>query len=381
MKELSLSQEDQLETQGPAERQAGEESDTRIAKRFTPVALEDFVTGSLVQPRWAVENVWPERASGIIAGRPKDGKSALATELAISLWSGTPMFALKDFPTRSRPSPVLYVQQENSDQRVQRDLQAILAARKLGTLIREQVMTDDGPEVVTTFELDDYELVYRSCGNDPPIFRVLSNKNFDLSNEDDRVWLEDHVREQRFSYVFLDPLYMLASGITESGADTGPLKLILTWLTSLKNSLNVGVVITHHMSDKGSANEAASMLGSTYLHAWYEAALMTRHEDRMFRVKVDAQRDFGCTDEYVLAGLGVGEWYYAEAAQNQTDALGRNAPRTAAKETKKARLRELHAANPSWSYEELSEESGIPRSTVARYLKELRDADDGDVDV
>lgn len=91
MKELSLSHEDQLETEGPAEQEAGEESDARIAKRFTPVALEDFVTGSLVQPRWAVENVWPERASGIIAGRPKDGKSALATELAISLWSGTPI--------------------------------------------------------------------------------------------------------------------------------------------------------------------------------------------------------------------------------------------------------------------------------------------------
>jgi hypothetical protein len=173
---------------------------------------------------------------------------------------------------------------------------------------------------------------------------------------------------------------MLASGISESGADTGALKLVLTWLTSLKNSLNIGVVITHHMSDKGSANEAASMLGSTYLHAWYEAALMTRRADRMFRVKVDAQRDFGCTDEYVLAGLGVGEWYYAEAAQNQTDALERNAPRRAAKETKKALVRELHEADRAASCEELSDKSGIPKSTVARYVKELRDADDGETE-
>src|SRR5205823_5319052 len=91
---------------------------------------------ALAAPEWAIKNIWAQGASGIIGGKPKARKSSIAGELAISLWSGTPMFNLDEFQVTSQPASVLYVQQENANLRVQSDLQRILAARGLGELDR-----------------------------------------------------------------------------------------------------------------------------------------------------------------------------------------------------------------------------------------------------
>ena len=76
-----------------------------VAVLFKPASLTAFVAGDLAEPRWAVERVWPEGASGVIAGRPKDGKSTLAVELAVSLWSGTPMFGPTGIRRANRARP------------------------------------------------------------------------------------------------------------------------------------------------------------------------------------------------------------------------------------------------------------------------------------
>lgn len=340
-------------------------SDERYAE-VVSTGLAEYVSGETAEPRWAVQDVWPEDAMGLIGGRPKDGKSTLADELAVSLWSGTPMFALDRFPSYTRAG-VLYVGQENADRRVRRDLQQILAARGLGRLDEHAV--DTGAErldVVSVFTPDwadhfDYE--------DAPPFDVISHQRLNLMREEDRAVLERRVRESGYRYIVLDPLYNLvgAAKISDGGDELRP---VLAWLTYLKNEVGVAPIITHHMSDKVGGHGPASLIGTTWVHAWYEAALFTAKASggTAFTITVDALRDVGMVEEHSLQGLGVGSWYYAEGAQGQTDVDGRRAPRVARKITNQQRAVELHGEHPDWSQVQIADELGVTERTVRRYL-------------
>ncbi len=339
--------------------------------RSEPVGLESFAEGRVAKRHWAVRGVWPLGAMGVIGGRPKDGKSSLAAELAVSLWSGTPMFALDTFPVDATPAGVLYVQQENADSRVQYDLQQILVARDLGMFVDEDGLgTRAGPgeAPAAAFEYNDHG---RSCFAEEP-FRVLSHAGLDLSSPDDQAWIEERLLAREYQYLVLDPLYNLI-GATKIGDGGDELRSVLKWLTAVKNTLGVAPVVTHHMSNKGGDHGASALLGSTYLHAWYEAALFTqRSDDGAFVVSADALRDMGEVREHTLQGLGVGHWYYAPSAQGIRDVTGRRAPGSAAKETRAARLAELEVEHPEWTNAELGDALGIKVRAVQKLKAEAR---------
>lgn len=348
----------------------------QIRRTFEPRPMLDFVAGEVARPRWAVEGLWPLHAPGIIGGRPKAGKSTLSLELAVSLWSGTPMFNHPAFPSASR-EPVLYIQQENANSRVQRDLQAIMAARGLGTQRAESHWAEEHPGVPET-AVEVWSDVFEPAPETAhlPAFGLLSHAGLDLSKREDVQWLAHHVQERGYRYVFLDPLYMLVGSVkvTDGGDELRP---ILTSLTAMGETLDCTFILTHHMSEKENAPlDASSLLGSTFIHGWYAAALMVAQDaGHSFRVKVDAQRDFGESRELVLQGLGVGSWFFAAEAQGQSDSVGRPAPRVAKKETNIARCMELHTAHPDWSYQEIADEVGVGLSTVKRYMTEAKKTD------
>jgi len=347
-----------------------------VAFATLPVPVSDFADAPIAKPRWAVQDFWPEGASGIIGGRPKGGKSTVAVELAVSLWSGTPMFGNPAFPVVARPAPVLYVQQENATPRVQRDVQQVLTARGLGTI---RYVNEDGEELLPGYAPEDVDdALYERYEPGPereelPAFEVWSQPGLDLANRKHQDALRAYVVQHGFRYVFLDPLYMLvAVKVTDGGDELRP---VLTWLKQLQGDTGTAPILTHHMSDKdGSPFDATSLLGTTFIHGWYDAAILTRRDDdAVFHVKVDALRDMAHVGEVVVSGLGVGRWFYAPGAQGSKDAAGRSAPRVSGKETKKALLVETREAHPEYSYDQLEEATGIPKATISRYLKELRE--------
>lgn len=312
---------------------------------FRPTPVTSFVGNTLPEPRWAVRGIWPQYASGVIGGKPKARKSTLAAELAISLATGTPMFALEEFSVENRPQPVLYIQQENADARVQRDFQRIFAARGLGEIceVQEDVPVLVGGEVETetlTYESFEYTPAAEGWESTLPRFDVMSHAGFDLSNPEHTAWLSEYVKEHGFRYVFLDPLYQLIGVVDER--DSAELRPLLQYLTQLKNQLGCAVVVTHHMSDKKRGGQASALLGSTYIHGWYEAAmLVSSTEAGVTTVRVDAQRDIGTTEEYALYGTGVGRWSRVPQAEGLTDSAGRAAPQSAGRMARLARLEEL----------------------------------------
>jgi hypothetical protein len=349
-----------------------------VRDNFNPVPLDTFTGVELAVPRWAVENVWPDGASGIIAGRPKDGKSTLAVELALSLWSGTPMFGLPEFPVKTKSAAVLYVQQENATARVQRDFQEVMVARGLGKFVVVEHHTAE--QLRAAGVKADADLVIQHFEPDPALateglgaFDVLSHWGVDLS----KTAHVDTLLELgvSYDYLFLDPLYMLIGAVDEI-KDAGKLKVILTALTTLKNETNCGVILTHHMSGKGGQNEASAMLGSTYIHAWYEAALLVRqNKSKMFEVKVDAQRSHGVHLTHTLKGQGVGRWFYDADAQGQTDADGRPSPGSTRRALNLARLAELRDEQPDWSHKQYAAELGVSTKSVQGYFKSLAERD------
>jgi hypothetical protein len=336
------------------------------AGKYQPRSLLDFVSAPLAEPRWAVEGVWADGASGIIAGRPKDGKSTLASELAVSLWSATPMFGLRDFPVRTAPAGILYVQQENADSRVQADLQRIMAARGLGSIEHEDFLLPDGtPETLTSF-VPSWDWI--APDEEPPPFELLSLSGFNLGSQEDMKWLASYVIEHRMRYVFLDPFYMLAPNVADTGTDPA-LKPILNALTRFKQTTACAPILTVHMSEKGeNGNEPSAMLGSTYLHGWYEAWIGTRRATGgTFDIRIDALRDGLGERRLALLGQGVGSWRYFADAQDAKDADGREAPRVVVSRSREAYAREL--ANEGKTVKEIAEQVGVTDRTVRRYLK------------
>jgi hypothetical protein len=354
----------------------------------------EFVGDEVPTPRWAVHDVWPEGASGVIAGRPKDGKSTLAVELAVSLWSGTPKFGLPEFPSQPRGTDdeaateryanVLYVQQENSTQRVQRDLHEVLRARGLGSFVVDayhsaEEIREAGFRAEEDYVLRHFEVELPNWCDDTRL-DVLSQRGLDLSVTGHRAALAGLIEANRYDYVFLDPLYMLIGAVDEK--DSGPLKPILTYLSGLRDAYGCGVILTHHMTDKaGARNEASRMLGSTYIHAWYEAALLVQRDGRSFEVKVDAQRSHGLTKAHTLTGRGVGLWHYDPAAQDLEDSEGRASPSMRRAEARVGLLAALTEEHPEWTDADHARELGVTDRTVRRYRKQLAEREALDIAV
>ena len=282
------------------------------------------------------------------------------------------MFGLPEFPVRAAPAGVLYVQQENATDRVKRDFQEIAMARQLGERVvveyhtaEEMQATGLGTEPV---EVSHFDLAEWPSEIEQPPFDVMSHACVDLSLDTMRAALRGRVEEHRYGYVFLDPLYMLVGAVDEI-KEAGQLKLILTALTELKNETGCAVILTHHLSDKRrSGSKASLLLASTYLHAWYEAAVFVEQDkSKTFQVEVDAQRSHGSHLKHTLKGGGVGHWFYDEAAQGQEDVLGRSAPAVSRKLANVALYAKLKAENPEWTKQQLADVIGVGVRTVERY--------------
>jgi AAA domain len=352
-----------------SERRAAEAAARREGATFSPVSLGDFIDADVPRRKWAVEGVWAEGTSGTIAGPPKAGKSTLSLELAVSLATRTPFLGLDQFPVLATPARVTYIQAENSDERVRRDLDLILEARGLGAM--EEVLgiyepyEPIGERFVPSWPAATGE------GDWEPDLMVLSHPGMDVMDPAHQDWLMAHAADR--DYLFLDPIYLLASA---NPNDMGQVMELTQFLSRLRDEAPCAVVYTHQLTDKSSAGSAASrLLGSTLLHGWYESALFTkRSQGGMFTVHVDSLREMGEETTLNVAGLGVGEWLSAPGAQGAEDSAGRDAPRVAEKLTGWQRLSDLEADEPDLTNQQYADRLDTSASSIQRWRREAAKA-------
>ena len=217
-----------------------------------------FMETELDPPSWMVEGIWSAHSHGIIAGEPKGYKSLIATDLAISVASGTKF--LGHYETHVTGS-VLIIQEENSSWLMQSRIRKIEHAR--GILGEAHV---DGKALTV------------KRGGDVHV-ELLNQSGFDLTDPSHLEALEHKVQVVRPVLVILDPLYMMLGDADENSVrDMRP---ILQWLLHLKVRYSTGIVLVHHYSKQGVTPRYGGqrMRGSGALHGWVESALYIEKPD------------------------------------------------------------------------------------------------------
>lgn len=197
-----------------------------------------------------IEQLWSDRAVGILGGEPKCGKSLLALEIAVAVAAGTA--CLRRFAVH-HPGRVLLYAAEDALCTVRQRLEGIARAAQtsLGSL---------NLYVITA-----------------PVLRL------DLQR--DRQRLEQTVAAARPRLLVLDPFVRLHRIDENASAEVSP---ILAYLRSLERSYQTAVLLVHHLR-KGAATlrPGQALRGSSELHAWGDSNLYLRRRSNQLRLNVE----------------------------------------------------------------------------------------------
>jgi hypothetical protein len=318
------------------------ESDLFGNPSFVPMMPTRKLGDALATGRpWAITHVYTADSNALFLGWHKHTKSTHATELAVTLATGTDHWGLPQFPCNVDASKGLFVQVENSDERVDRDFAMILNARGLPS------------------RCDHIEFVDRK-------------RSLNLLNDGHLEYLVQAARDG-YRWIVFDPLYKQI-GSADVSDRSGEVNEILTRLTGLRD-LGLTPILTHPLSGHKTRWEWASILGHTYFLGWYETGILVwRSENGIdYKLKVDASRDHATTGKRTIrlrSGGDVGLWEYHEDLQPEPGKPNKG-QRSYEKNQRIAKLKAHLAGNPDAGTEELAVLLDVNQRTVERYLKEL----------
>lgn len=223
------------------------------------------------KPEWLISDMWQDKSHGFIAGEPKTYKSVLATDIAVSVASGTPV--LNTFPVHN-PGPVLIIQEENHPYLVQDRLRKMATSK--GLMDGEVKRNSD-----TTLSIRFPDVL--------PI-HLLNQYGFNMTQEEDRDMVQKTIKRVKPALVIFDPLYLMLGGIDENSSKE--LRPLLGWLLQLRYTYDTGIMLIHHWNKAGISNRGGQrMMGSTTYHAWVESALYCSVKDEV-QHQIRVEREF-----------------------------------------------------------------------------------------
>lgn len=200
--------------------------------------------------RWLVDQLWAERAVGIVGGEPKCCKSFLALDLAVAVASGKP--CLRRYPVL-QPGPVL-----------------LFAAEDALHVVRERIA---GICAAAAADLSSLPL------------HVITASSVRLDVVRDQQRLRDTVQELRPRLLVLDPFVRLHRIDENASSEVAPL---LAYLRQLERELKTAVLLVHHARKGASHLRAGQALrGSSELHAWGDSNLYLRRRGNALLLAVE----------------------------------------------------------------------------------------------
>lgn len=205
-----------------------------------PVVQASALEVPAVRHTWLVDQLWTDRAVGVIGGGPKLGKSWLALDIAVSIASGTPCPGTFKVHTSG---PVLLYAAEDSAAALRGRLETLTCIRQLD------------------FESLDV--------------RVITAASLRLDRIEDQDRLEATVALHRPVMLILDPLVRVHA-IDENVA--GQVAALLAYLRALQRKHGVAIGLVHHVRKNVSSATGAgySLRGSGDLYAWLDSFLYIR---------------------------------------------------------------------------------------------------------
>lgn len=233
---------------------------------FRPIS--ELLAMPEVDPDYLVDQLFTVGSNGWVAAEPKVGKSWVVLELAYALSTGMPFlgrFSIK------HPRRVLYVQEEDSLQRVLRRL--------------KQIIKGDTSRVIPS---DDY-------------WRWSIRVGFKVDN---LVWLEK-LRQEIISFsaevIILDVFNRLHGSDENKQAE---MTAILNNLTRLSNDYGCAFIIVHHNRKPQAGNEARGnqrIRGSGVLGGWGECSLyLNRSKDKDTIIVTPESKDTPEMDDFTI---------------------------------------------------------------------------------
>ncbi len=196
---------------------------------FDDLRIEDLAAmiarvASAPKPRYVLRGVMAETDYGVLAGKWKVGKTWLATDLAVSVASGTPWLGVFEVDA---PGPVLLFAGEGGDRKIVRRFHAVCESRN--------------------FEPADLDI-------------RISQRVPHLNNEVAMLLVEAEVAATRPRLVILDPLYLAAHGaqgssIIEMGANLERIQVVC-------QRHGAALLIFHHWNQTGRGQGPERMAGA-----------------------------------------------------------------------------------------------------------------------
>ncbi|MCK9471804.1 MAG: AAA family ATPase [Bacilli bacterium] len=233
------------------------------------ITYSELMGKNIEQPKWLIKDWWEAGSHGIIAGEPKTYKSTITTEIAVSVASGKPLFNNYEVVT---PGPVIIIQEENSEWLMQDRFAKISGSKDLmGSIQHED------------------KVIKISSPEDLPILCV-NREGINLTQEEDKQWIESLCKQNRPVLIILDPLYLMLGEVDSNSAKE--LRNTLQWLITLSTKFNIAVMLVHHFNKGGTSSRGGQrMLGSTTLHAWVQSAIYNRVADNK-KNTITVEREF-----------------------------------------------------------------------------------------
>lgn len=286
-----------------------------------------------IQPpegRWLVEELWSERAVGIVGGEPKCCKSFLALDVAVAVASGAP--CLRRFAVPQRGSVLLY------------------AAEDALHVVRQRL------HGIATAAGVDFERLD---------IHVITAPTMRLDRTADQDRLTETVKAVRPRLLVLDPFVRLHRIDENVAAEVAPL---LGFLRMLERCYETSVLLVHHARKGGGRVRAGQALrGSSELHAWGDSNLYLRRTDSALVLGVE-HRAAESIDELSLELHGCGEALALRVAGEQAPASV--APASAPADRV---LHELASSSSALSRQELRRACRLRTATLGTALRALEE--------
>lgn len=190
---------------------------------------------------WLIDDLWLDAGVGILFGPPKNHKSWLAFDMAVSVASGTPCLGRHCV---KRPGPVLLFASEDPPPMVRQRIHGLAQLRGL--------------------ELADLPI------------HVITEPVLHLDRPEERERLRKTVELLHPRLLILDPLVRIYGSVDENSA--AEVSAFLGHLRELQRRYDVAVVLVHHAkkATAGVRQPGAALRGSGDLHAWVDSLLYLR---------------------------------------------------------------------------------------------------------
>lgn len=280
---------------------------------------------------WAVADLWPADANGLMGGEPKTLKTWISEAFAWCLATGHPFADHFQIP---RPRTVLFIEEEDPRRRTKDRLKGLS----------------------------------RGIGGDPGgRLHIAIKTGLKLDEPEGVRWLREEIARIGAEVVILDTLRRVH---TKDENNQKEMAVVLSAMEKIRRETGAIVIAVHHFRKAGgigtSRRGGQNLSGTTDLHAWVDSALYTyatRHPDE---VKIIPESKDGAVEPFVLrlegrTGGGI-RLVYKEVENNGGDQQ---------KEKIIEVIRELEAAGEEPTQQRIAAALGMSGAGVAGYLGQL----------